>query len=137
MIVVDPGSTRRYVLKAERGLPEEKQSVFLLRPLTLRESSHLEDMAVGIGGSGNSEVTINSGSVRIQALRYGLAGWENVVDGNGNAVEFRSTTKKVKGVEVVQPDDSTIAMIPPACRLELAEEITNGGSLTQEEAGNS
>lgn len=135
MIVVNPGQTRRYVLKEERELPVDKQSVFLLRPLTLAESSKLEDMAVGIGAGNN--VTVNSGSVRIQALRFGLAGWENVVDASGNAVEFRSTTKKERGVEIVQPDDSIIAMIPPKARLELAEEITNGGSIDEDDAKNS
>lgn len=135
MIAIDPVSERRYILKAERGLPPEEQSVFILRPLTLRESNAIEDMTVGVGeGDG---MTIRSGSVRTRALEYGLIGWENVLDSKGNEVPFDGTRQKRGGVEFISPNSKTLERLPRSVQHELAEAITTGSDLTEEEAGNS
>jgi hypothetical protein len=140
MIALDPASTRRYVLRDERGLPPEEQSVFLLRTLSVRELAQIEDRAAGVshgGEDGEQMIAVRSGSTRLEALRFGLVGWERVFDSKGGEVPFRGTKQKRNGVDFVQPDDETLGRIPPKYRLELAEEITEGSRLTQAERGNS
>lgn len=134
MIVIDPNSSRRYVLRDERSKPVEEQSVFLLRPLTLAQETALKDSVAAVD-AGNS-VSIRQGTQELKALQYGLEGWENVRDSKGNEVPFKATTRKVNGKDVSQVDDATLAMIPPKYRAELAEEITNGSGLSGDEAKN-
>ena len=136
MIIVTPGSSRRYVLQDERDLPESEQSVFLLRALTLAQIMKIEDAAASVS-PGDNTVNIRSGSSKVVALEQGLEGWENVRDANGNQIKFKGTKKKVKGETVIQPDMETLSLIPPKYRNELAEEITNGSQLDEETEGNS
>lgn len=134
MITLDPNSTREYVLRDDRSLPPEEQSVFLLRPLTLAQQTAIKDAMASVNAS--QDIKINAGTQELHALRFGLAGWRNVRDSKGNQEEAKGTTSKRNGVDFFTLDDTTIEKIPPKYRAELAEEITNGSGLSGDEAKN-
>lgn len=133
-IAITPNSTFDYVLKLDRDKPEDERTRFKLRSLTAAEQAKVEDQSASL--SGENEIRVRSGSTVLEALKMALVGWEGFKDQQGNDVPFRSTTRKVNGVDVVQGDVANLDWLAPEWRRELAEAITARGRLTEEDRGN-
>lgn len=133
-IAITPNSTFEYVLKVDRDLPEEERTLFRLRALSAAEQAKVEDQTASL--SREDEIRVRSGSTILEALRLGLVGWEGFRDENGNEVPFRSTKRKVAGVEVPQCDPANLDWLLPEWRRELVEAITARGKLTEDDRGN-
>lgn len=60
---------QRYVLNADRGLPPEQQTVFILKPLSVRDMTEVKNL-------------IACDTKRVSAAHYaarrGIVGWENL-----------------------------------------------------------
>lgn len=132
---VDPSAVYTYVLKEDRELPREEQTKFKLRSLSAGEQAKVKDSTAGWENE-TGRMQMNSGTVELMALRFGLVGWEGFRDASGNEVEFDGTKRKVNGVSIMQPSDAALSRLAPRHRMELAEQITNHGSLTPDEVGN-
>lgn len=78
----------------------------------------------------------NFAATQLGYLRFGLKDVVNLIDDQGNPVEFK--TKKIKqgGKEYDIVDDSVINAIPANIRLEVALKIQVVNEFTKEEAGN-
>ena len=129
-IALDPRATFDYVLKEDRELPEEQQTVFELRPLTVSEEARVADSMIA-SVPGQDEMSIKSGSYQLQILRCGLRGWRNFKNAKGADVAFDVT----KGNHRHVTDDS-LDRLSYANRNELTNAITEHSAVSEEE-GNS
>lgn len=76
-------TTQNYVLNAERNLPPNEQTVFLIRPLGARESAEVQDIIILDG-----ENVLNINQMLLERVARGLVGWKNFADSDGKPVEF-------------------------------------------------
>lgn len=128
--------TVRYVTIADRALPPERQSVFLLRPLTNKTRAQIQNL-VQLHADGRTSPLL--GSMRRAALKAGLVGWENFADADGKAVPFQTEkgSRLFHGVDVVNPPtDETLEWLSPEDEVELANAIINGATLDEDDAKN-
>lgn len=132
-IRIDPRKTWEYVLECDRGLSEEQQTYWELRPLTVLEESKLQDMAVTADAESRA-VSMNSGRVHLETLRYGLVGCRQFRDQDGTEVPFTSKFNKGLAREIVT--DDFLSGLHPDWRRELAIAIEQGATLSEEDRKN-
>jgi len=127
MIAVDPRKEERFVVLAERGLPEEQQTIFILKPLTLREEGLVRDLSFA--------KDLMSGEYRFSmaqrdsvALALGLRTVLNLVGSDGKEVKF--VRKNIPGaLGINEFPDEILQRIPYAYRNEVAEHIVSSFQL--------
>lgn len=117
MIVVSTREEFDYVMEADRDLPKEQQTVFRLRPLSLRESNEIEDL-IGLGGGEG----FPAGTVHTKTIKYGLVNWCNLKDQDGVSVGFEKKDGLIK--------DKMLSMFTTAQRTELFNAIWEGATVT-------
>lgn len=113
-----------YVCRADRALPAEQQTQFLLRPLSSKVVLATQNLRAG----GEMQV----GTAMLLALKAGLAGWRNFPDPEGKPTPFEQETgvQLVFGVEVDRPvTDATLERVPKDLLIELATAIHTEGKL--------
>ena len=96
-IALDPKATFTYVLLDDRKLPEEEQTTFKLRGLTVGEEARVADSMIS-SIPGAEELSFRSGTHQLTVLRYGLRGWEGFMDSSKSAIEFEKTRTHPKTV---------------------------------------
>ena len=132
IFAIDPAAEIRHIPKAARDLSVEDQPVFILKPLSARESARIQDGAIEstVGGKGGeTTMRVMSGGSALKALASGLTGWENFKTPDGTLVEFLHNNGK--------PHPENLDRIPSAIRRELAEVITEGAEMDEEAEKNS
>lgn len=121
MIAIDPTERHEHVLLTDRRLPDDSpnKTVWILRSLTRKERSALEDLGRTADGS------IRIGSLVTQTVRAGLVGWSNFRDGRNQEIEFaaKSTPELVLGRVATPITDGLLDRIPDEVLTELANEI--------------
>ncbi len=118
----DPNTPWDYVVQDEQGLPPERQTVFKLKNLTVREVERLKNNLFAKQVSGDKVMEkLLIGSQERQALEMGLAGWENFLDQEGDPIPFSL---------------ADFDYIPPRYRAELALEIRGESELSGDEIKN-
>lgn len=127
VIALDPLTSLDYVCIADRDLPEDQQTVWILSPLTARQRAAMDDQYI------TARATAKEGSdaetsfgLRIHgrnhaALVKGLRGWKNFLDKDGSEVRPTNAPGKNAGLS-----DQCISRIPDAVRDELAAVILDG-----------
>lgn len=135
VIAVSTEDRFRYVCQAERGLPAEEQTVFLLRSLTSKELALLDDGIPQVQ-QGTDLVNVSVGSMLHKALRAGLTGWENLLDAKGQAVEPEFERCNLLGRNGEFLKEKSLDRLPREVRKELGNAIYNGSFLTEEDSGN-
>ena len=126
---INPGSEIRYVLRRDRALSKDEQTVFLLRVLTAREMESIEGRGFEVDPDSKS-MRIKGAAMDRTALSRGLAGWENFKKPDGSEVEFKLDAR----------DRATLAsidVIPAWAREELATVITTQNEVSEDQEGNS
>jgi hypothetical protein len=97
--------------------------------LTVYETSPLP------GAKGNVRVSANE--MAIETVRYGLRGWRNLKDGQGNDIPFRTVKQYLFGREYDAVADECLMVLPLQLVLELSERLKMLNELSEAEAGNS
>lgn len=123
---LSPNANFEYVLEDDRSLPEEEQTTWILRYLTVTEEAEVGDSMFG-GMAGSDELRVKTGSVQINMLRKGLVGWRNFTREDGSEVTFAVENSK-RGVKVELLD-----LISAKHRTELAKAIDRGAKPTVQE----
>jgi len=152
MRVVDRLLAFQYVSKADREAPEEEQTVFTLRGLPYDLQQKLESRvqpklslpstAVGEGEAafkeamrdqGKVEVEISGGRTELQfdILSYGLVKIENLIGPDGTEVPYPGTNAPER-----QKKNFFAQWLPPELRTELANEIVERSTLTEDDVKN-
>lgn len=128
-IAISPRDEIEYVLRDERKLPVEQQTIWLLKPLTAHQRYRLKDVM-----EGGAKV----GSAHLAAMRAGLRGWRNFRDESGAEAPFEkeSHVSDVLGRKVHAPTMDTLGLIPADAENELVEAIVASNALTVDDAKN-
>jgi hypothetical protein len=126
-IALDPKSTFEYVLVDDRELPKEQQTTFELRGLTVSEEASVTDSMI-LAHGGVEEMSVRAGTHALTVLRYGLRGWRNFHDADGNAVEFETGRGHPK-----QVTDACLDRLLPKYRQEIMQAILDRGTVTESE----
>lgn len=140
MLPIDPNQTIEYVPVADRELPVEQRSVFLVRPLTHREDSAIQAKFGGIesDGKGKLRMTGNSGFRAAAALDAGLMGWRNFPPGAADNAGFAVASEGKRDETLSRRlADATLDRLPADFRIELANVITDGLGVSEADEGNS
>lgn len=124
VIATDPARAWKYVLKADRELPEEQQTVWNMRTLSQRAMMRIVDrLRFDISAD---EATVGGiGTQSLEIVRDGLTGWEHLCDTGGQEVPA-----ELRGGVL---SDACLSRVPSMCILELAIEIERGGTLQTED----
>ena len=72
-----------YVLNEDKELPKDQQTVFRLRPVSLRLSNEIDDI-IGIHSKADG---YPAGTINYKLLKAGLRGWTNM-SGDNATLEF-------------------------------------------------
>ena len=126
-IALDPKATFTYILEDDRKLPEEDQTVFTLRGLTVAEEAKVADSMIS-SIPGQEELSFRSGTHQLTVLRHGLRGWENFKDADGKNVSFDIGRGNPRHVT-----DECLDRMLPRHRQELVGVILERGSITEAE----
>jgi len=139
VMAITPDEEYRYILECDRDLPPEKQTVFILRPLSYSEYTQIEDNVIesvsevrrGYRQKKNDEfkMRILSGSQEKRILCSGIKRIENFKDKNGNEIIWDFHAKDNEKMKI-------LSMLRPANRRELANAITEASYLDEDEQGN-
>ena len=126
-IALDPKSTFPYVLEEDRDLPEDQQTVFQLRGLTVSEEAQVSDSML-LAHSGSDEVAFRAGTQQLTVLRFGLKGWEKFHTAEGEEVKFEVTKGHPKHVT-----DACLDRLLPKHRQELMNAVMERGQINASE----
>lgn len=132
MAIARTTAERDHVLKIDRDLPEGERTVFLLKPLTVRQRMQLQDrlrhelMTVPIKGEKRELfLPVNANEVAIDKLILALAGWRNFKLPDGAAVPFDEAHR-----------EENLKWLEDEWILELAEAVDKMDVLTEGELKN-
>jgi hypothetical protein len=122
-IAVDPEQTWDFVVPSERDLPEESQTVFILKPLDLRAEKRMAELSRG------QENVAGASEAGTYVLKMGLAGWRNFRNTKGEAINFDVGRDG-------HPTDVTLGRIDLSSRMELVKAILYRNGITEDEQKN-
>jgi hypothetical protein len=123
MKAIDPRKPHEFVVKSERDLPKDQQTVFLVKYLTAHQQFELRDemyQVKGIGKARNEKFL--TGTMERKTLKLGLVGWKNFTDDSGSQLEFKSNDL-----------DNMLDYVPPTARAEIASHIRGDSELDEGE----
>lgn len=123
------------------GTPEA--SVFTLRMLDSRVAGQIKDASMSIAPADGNRVDprgttiMNLAETAFKTCQFGIAGWRNVFDAEGNELKYE-TTKRVVGQTLYEVVDPTLlALLPLEVLDQIANAIRIGNVVTKEEVKNS
>jgi hypothetical protein len=122
-----------------RGTPEE--AVFKIGTLDSRIFGMIRDRATTMDvDPTNPEATVatsvNANAVAFETVQYGLRGWRNFNDSQGQPIEFRTVKQSRGGKSYTVVDPELLRRMPQAVLMELAEEIRRENEVSGVEAKN-
>lgn len=113
---------------------------FFLKPLDVFLKGYIYDNATHlVGKSGTDDVGIHTriNQTNIDAVRFGLAGFENFSDASGNPVKFKTVKDNVNGREYDAVATDVLNTLGLELIGELASQIKSASEVSAEEAKNS
>jgi hypothetical protein len=134
VLPIDPNQEYTFIATVDKELEPDQQSRFVVRPLTAREEAYVTDSFLNIDlGGGEASATARTGERVMAILNMGLIRWENFPPGAGTDLRFA-----VKGEgNKRRISDATLSRIPSEVRMEIANAITEGLGLTEDDEKNS
>jgi len=133
VLPIDPTKEYTYLAECDRELEEDKQSKFIIRPLTAREEAYVTDSFLNIDlGGGEASATAKTGERVMAILNVRLIRWENFPPG-GPDLHFSAKGAGSKR----RIADKTLSRIPGDVRMEIANAITEGLGMVEEVEKNS
>ena len=135
---VDIDAVRNYVCKEDRALPEEEQTVFKIGVLNSLTMAEISKMDVEFDpGSKEQKVRANIAGRDLDYVRYGLKGWENFKNAQGDEIKaiFNTISKGGRSAQVLH--DNCLEQIPPRIIRELSLVILKENNLSEDEEKNS
>lgn len=118
----------------------DEATVFVLGALSSRVVGMIRDGATQFIPSPTDPdqmiARVNSNAAAIQTVEYGLRGWRNLRDSQGNEVKFETQARIVGGRQTDVVASHLLDLLSLDLILELSQEITRTNALTEEEKGN-
>lgn len=131
---VKAGSVVEYVAKCQRGEPKEDQVVWLIRPLSAKESADIQNNLFRSEGWGKQRrEQFLTGTQVVLVLRRGLVGWKNFKYEDDTSVDWEdpNVEKTEEGRDRIM--DRNLDKIPASLRQELSDEIRGEAELGEDE----
>jgi hypothetical protein len=125
----DPNDTLKIVLACDKNKPDETRPFFKARFMTRRETSQVKRLLAE--SADDKDYDRGHASLDV-ALAVGIVGWENMVDRNGNPVDFK--VDDVAGRKALSLTDE---FLTGREKWELAERLLTETRLTETDRGNS
>ncbi len=129
MIANTTGKVVDYILEEERDKPESERTTFRLRTLSKRATATIQDNLVGYDVAG-SVVVSRPGTGALVACKLGIAGWENLLDADGNEVRPRFITSKASKGAIQALSPKSLDVLPQFAIDELGGAIMELNGLT-------
>jgi len=118
-----------------KGTPEATK--FEIGTLDSRVHGYIKDMATTFTvdptpGAAQEEVqtSMEQSLVNFTACQFGLRGWSNLKDAEGNDLPFKTRSKALGGKSYQVVSDEVLRQVPGAVLSELAVEILKANDLT-------
>ena len=139
-----PLDQRGTIPNPKAGQPKPGATVWHLRALTSREDGALQDAIYDMsrsrarqGDAGDVQVDMNMvispSQLRRNRTRIGLVGWENLLDADGNPVEFVAEDLVLGSRTFKAAPDSVMDMMPQSLISALAAQIEKLSSVSPTE----
>jgi len=140
LVGMNLSGVRQYVSKDDPArdqddYPTADATVFELGSLDVFLMSWVYDRAMSLGDNG--QMALNTNATNLDAVRFGLKGWRNFRDEQGNDIPFKTKQQAVNGKTYTVVADESLQYLSIALVRELAAEIKQVNQVTKEEAKNS
>lgn len=140
IVALDLTTARDYISKYDTGEPKTVFKIGVIDSITRAkiEDDEFEFSVNRQDPSSGSGMRISRRQLNIQVVRYGLRGWENVKDLQGNVVLFQTATEQAPdGSSRRVAADASLNVLPPLLLAELATVITSSNMLSEQDSKNS
>jgi hypothetical protein len=118
-----------YVLEADRDLPAEQQTTWILKVLNWDENRQLEksEWKPPTRRGAQAVMVTDPKAIQRRALDLGLLGWRNFKSRDGTAVEFRRDGGKVPGevLDMIAPYAAELANAIADRAIQTPEDVKN------------
>lgn len=124
-------------LDPDKGTPQA--SKFILKTLDSRVYGMIQDEGASYRidtrdpNPEEVESAVAYNGVLFMTCQFGIADWRNVVDAEGNEIEFKTIKKRMGGATYEIVDPSVLSRLPNKVISELSNEITRRNRLTDTE----
>ncbi|MCA1775268.1 MAG: hypothetical protein LC676_06565 [Loktanella sp.] len=125
-VPVDPKNPKKGKKSVDKVLPGA--TIFHLKPLDVYLKGHIHDHASTLSGRrGEDSVGIQThvNKTNIEAVRHGLAGFDNFSDQTGTPIKFETQNTMLNGREYTVVADRVLNLLGIRLIMELADEIKN------------
>jgi hypothetical protein len=113
-----------------KGTPDA--TTFKLRTLDVTVTSHINDNSLSFEGeTGTPSIKINQSHV--ERVRFGLCGWDNFQDQDGNHIDFRTVKRNLGGRSYEVAADECLNRLGMERIRELSEAIQKRNRVTRDE----
>lgn len=119
MIALSPRQTKVFVLPLERNLQEDKQTKFILAPITVQDENIIRDASFVRDGK---HMRYSGSTKQYWALQVGLKDVQNLKDADGNIVPMERE-KEAGEFGIYKITDSFLSRIDANSRGVIANEI--------------
>jgi hypothetical protein len=121
-------------LDPEKGT--ENATKFVLGALDTRLMTALADKSFEVVNTADGDQVNKSNQLTIayNMVRFGLKGWTNYADEDGNPLEFKSGTANIGGKTYPCVQDDLLARLPLELVMELAGEVQSVNRVDEDEA---
>jgi hypothetical protein len=130
---ITPDQTFEYICESDRG--SEQPTKWVLGILDSRLMAHIEDavakLEMGKKGSDQADPVFRTGTRRWLLVKFGLRGWVNFVDANGQPFAESFDTTPLFGKSYKTVNDRVLELIPTSVLTELAGELSEQNHLQE------
>jgi hypothetical protein len=118
---------------------KENPTKFKLGAIKKSALARLKDEAASMlvmNEDGSRSIKMNQRVLALKVIRYGLKGWDNLVDANNAQIPFKTVPEVLDGDLVNVISEESLDKLDLELIVELSSEILKNNSLTQEEEKN-
>ncbi len=134
-------STRDFQVNADPGKGTPDATVFELGTLTARVQVYLRDQSTKFKPDPDNEGEVIAEFLpnfsAFETVRFGLRGWTNFKDEDGNDIKFKTVKKVLSGREYDVVEEAAMDWLHADVIRELSEELTKVNTLSEKESKNS
>ena len=135
---ITPDQTFEYICETDRD--SEQPTKWVLGVLDSHLMSYIEDMVTklevsGKKGSDAPDPVFRTGTRRWQLVKFGLRGWVNFQDANGQQVAESFDTVAMFGKNYKMVNDRVLQLIPSKVLTELAAQLSEQNHLQEVDKG--
>lgn len=119
----------------EEASIENGATVFLLGALSVEERAYIIDRTGVVQEfdeqTGQTRLIHRAGTRNVEACRFGIRGWSNFPDKDGNDIPFKTINRSLNGVDRAVPSPESMGALTVALITEIGTVILERNALTE------